>query len=109
MALVVENVLPPEKNASATKLPAAEPPALMETGPPTTVVLNVAVTDRAAVIDSVHVPVPVHAPLHPANVEPLAALAVSVTVAPLAKLALHVLPQLMPEGVEVTVPLPDPD
>ena len=45
--------------------------------------LKVAVTLRAAVIDTVHVPVPVHAPFQPANVEPLAAAAVSVTDAPL--------------------------
>jgi hypothetical protein len=32
-------------------------------------VLNVAVTERVAVIDVVQVPVPVHAPLHPANVD----------------------------------------
>ena len=44
------------------------------------VVLKVAVTLRAAVIDTVQVPVAlVHAPLQPANVEPLAAAAVSVT------------------------------
>jgi hypothetical protein len=42
-------------------------------------VLNVAVTLRAAVIDSTQLPVPVQAPLQPANVEPLAAAAVSVT------------------------------
>jgi hypothetical protein len=41
--------------------------------------LNVAVTDRAAVIDTVQLPVPVHAPLQPAKVEPLVAAAVSVT------------------------------
>ena len=70
--------------------------------------LNVAVTARAAVIDVVHAPVPVHAPLHPANVEPLAAAAVSVTDVPLAKLALHVEPQLMPAGDDVTVPVPVP-
>jgi hypothetical protein len=38
--------------------------------------LNVAVTDRAAVMERVHVPVPLHEPLHPANVEPLAGVAV---------------------------------
>lgn len=44
------------------------------------VVLKVADTLRAAVIDTVQVPVAlVHAPLQPANVEPLAAAAVSVT------------------------------
>ena len=75
---------------------------------PVPVVLNVAVTFRAAVIDVVQVAVPVQAPLQPTNVEPLAAAAVSVTDAPLAKLALHVLPQLMPLGVDVTVPVPVP-
>jgi len=71
-------------------------------------VLNVAVTLRAAVIEVVQVPVPVQAPLQPANVEPLDAAAVSVTEVPLAKLALQVLPQLMPVGDEVTVPAPVP-
>jgi hypothetical protein len=41
--------------------------------------LNVAVTARAAVIDTVQAPVPEQAPPHPANVEPLAAEAVSIT------------------------------
>jgi hypothetical protein len=45
--------------------------------------LNVAVTDFAAVIDTVHAPVPVQAPLQPANVEPAAAVGVSVTDVPL--------------------------
>src|SRR6187549_170637 len=70
--------------------------------------LNVAVTARAAVMDVVQVPVPVHAPLQPANVEPLAATAVNVTDAPLVKFALHVLPQLTPLGEDVTVPVPVP-
>jgi len=71
-------------------------------------VLNVAVTLRAAVIGVVQVPVPVQAPLQPANVEPLDAAAVSVTEVPLAKFALHVVPQLTPAGDEVTVPSPVP-
>ena len=75
---------------------------------PVPVVLNVPVTLRAAVIDVVQFPVPVHAPLQPANVEPLAAAAVSVTDVPLAKFALHVVPQLMPVGDDVTVPVPVP-
>jgi len=46
--------------------------------------LNEAVTARAAVIDTVHdVAVPLHAPLQPPNVDPLAAVAVSVTEVPL--------------------------
>src|SRR5687768_17347656 len=72
-------------------------------------VLNVAVTARAAVIETVHAPVPEHAPLQPANVEPLDAAAVSVTDVPLATLALQVAPQLTPDGFEVTVPVPPPD
>ena len=48
-------------------------------------VVNVAVTDHAAVILTVHVPVPEQPlPLHPANVEPALATAVSVTEVPLA-------------------------
>ena len=47
-------------------------------------VLKVAVTVVAALIVTVHVPVPVHPPpLHPANVDPLAAVAVRTTDAPL--------------------------
>ena len=52
--------------------------------------LKVAVTRAPAVMDTVQVPVPVHAPLQPANVEPLAAAAVSVTDVPLAKFAVQV-------------------
>jgi hypothetical protein len=47
-------------------------------------------------------------PDQPANIEPDAAVAVSVTAAPLLKLAEQVLPQLMPAGELVTVPLPVP-
>src|SRR5512145_1288623 len=67
--------------------------------------LKVAVTDRAWVMETVQFPVPEQAPLQPTNVEPLAAEAVRVTLVLLAKLALQVLPQLMPAGFEVTVPL----
>ena len=77
----------------------------VRTGPP---VLKVAVTDLAALIVTEHVPVPVQAPLHPANVEPDAGEAVSVTAVPLLKFALHVLGQLIPLGLLVTFPLPVP-
>jgi hypothetical protein len=60
---------------NVTGLAQVEPPPL---------VLNVAVTLRAAVIANVQPAVPVHAPLQPANVEPVAAAAVSVTEALLA-------------------------
>jgi hypothetical protein len=58
--------------------------------------LKVAVTEVAAERVTVHVPVPVQAPDQPANVDPEAAVAVSVTAVPLAKFALHVGAQLMP-------------
>src|SRR5260370_27968983 len=56
-----------------------------------------------------HVPVPEQLPpLQPAKVEPPAGAAVSVTSVPLLYKAEHVAPQLIPAGLEVTVPLPDP-
>src|SRR5512138_3837143 len=70
--------------------------------------VNVAVTDRAAVMVTMQLPVPVHASLQPANVEPDAAAAVRVTVVPLVMFAEQVDPQLMPPALEVTVPLPVP-
>ena len=70
--------------------------------------LKVAVTDSAAFIVTVQLPVPVQAPLHPAKLEPGAALAARVTPVPPAKLALQVPGQLMPAGVLATVPLPVP-
>ena len=71
--------------------------------------LNVAVTARAAVIETVHVVAePEHAPLQPANTEPDAGAAVSVTEAPVLNAKLHSVPQLMPAGDDVTVPVPLP-
>ena len=74
---------------------------------PPPVVLNVAVTLRAWLINTEQV-VPVQAPLQPANVEPVAAAAVSVTVVVLEKLAEQAEPQLTPVGDDVTVPAPVP-
>ena len=70
--------------------------------------VNVAVTAFAADIVTAHAPVPVHAPVHPANVEPAVATCVSVTLVLKPKFAEHVAPQLMPVGVDVTVPVPVP-
>jgi len=47
-------------------------------------------------------------PFQPSKADPEAALAVKVTVAPVAKLAVQVLPQVRPAGSLVTVPLPAP-
>ena len=70
--------------------------------------MNVAVTEVLAVRVKLQVPVPIQAPDQPVNVEPVLGAAVSVTDVPLAKVALHVCPQLMPEGLLVIVPAPVP-
>jgi phage tail protein X len=70
--------------------------------------LNVAVTALAAVMVTLHVPVPEQAPLQPAKVDPADAVAVRVTTVPLVKLALQVLGQVMPAGLLLTFPLPVP-
>jgi hypothetical protein len=51
--------------------------------------------------------VPLQAPLQPIKLKLAAGVAVRVTGVPMAKLALHVPPQLIPEGELVTMPLPD--
>src|SRR3954468_20399866 len=53
-------------------------------------------------------PVPEQAPGQPANVEPAAGVAVSVTTVPAGKLAPQVVPQLRPAGEDVTPPRPVP-
>ena len=81
--------------------------------------VNIAVTDVAAIIVTVQGPVP--APLQglpnppvtlpklqPLKLQPLAAVAVSVTDVPAAKPSVHVDGQLMPAGEPVTVPPPAP-
>jgi hypothetical protein len=72
--------------------------------------LNVALTDCAALIVTVHVAaVPLQPPpFQPANVEPLLGVAVNVTEAPELKFAEHVAPQLTPPVLLVTAPPPDP-
>lgn len=52
--------------------------------------------------------VPLHPPAHPTNDEPAAAVAVRVTTVPGSKLALHVCPQLIPDGLLLTLPVPVP-
>src|SRR5260221_4133559 len=72
--------------------------------------LKFAVTVVAALIVTLHDPVPEQPPpLQPLNVDPPAAAAVRATTVPLLYLAVQVDPQLIPAGLDVTVPLPVPD
>jgi hypothetical protein len=72
---------------------------------------NVAVTLWAALIVTVQVLVVLEQPppLQPVNNEPAAGAAVKVTAVPLVNEAEHAVPQEMPVGVLVTVPVPVPD
>src|SRR5947209_11502856 len=72
--------------------------------------MKVAVTEVAAFIVTLQVPVPVQPPpLQPVNVEPAAGAAVRVTTVPVVKEVEQVAPQEMPAGTLVTAPLPPPD
>jgi hypothetical protein len=70
--------------------------------------LKVALTERASDMLRVQLPVPEQAPDQPANLERAEATAVSVTAVPCPKACAQVAPQLIPAGLEVTVPLPLP-
>src|SRR5207249_2771397 len=71
--------------------------------------VKIAVTACAALSVTVQVAVPVQPPpLQPEKVEPATGAAVKVTEVPLAYAAAQVVPQAMPAGALVTVPLPAP-
>ncbi len=110
----------PDPYASEQSVPQVIPAGVLRTVPDPTVVtvrvnvppveaVKVAVTDRAWVIDTTHEPVPVHAPDHPANVEPAAGAAVNVTDVPDPYASEQSLPQSIPTGELVTIPDPVPD
>lgn len=71
--------------------------------------VNVAPTFLAAdKVTAQVVVVPLHAPDHPVKLEPVVGAAVNVTTLPWSKLALHVAPQSIPAGADVTLPVPVP-
>jgi hypothetical protein len=70
--------------------------------------VKTAVTVASAFIVTVQAPVPEQAPDQPANCESGSAVAVSDTIVPGAKPAEHFEPQLIPLGLLVTVPVPEP-
>jgi hypothetical protein len=69
---------------------------------------KLAVTVWFALSVTVHVPVPVQAPVHPTNVELIPGAAVNVIVEPDAYSSVQSVPQSMPEGADVIVPVPLP-
>lgn len=106
LALHVDPQLMPE--GLLVTVPVPVPAACTVTWIPEADKLNVAVTVALAVGVTTHDPVPLQPPDQPANVEPVLGAAVRVTGVPLAKLAVHVVPQLIPVGLLVTVPVPVP-
>ena len=68
--------------------------------------VKVAETVCAPFMTTTQPPVPEHAPDQPENVEPAVPFAARVIEAPLSKSALQPVPQLIPGGLLVTVPLP---
>jgi hypothetical protein len=74
----------------------------------TQMTLNVAMTERLALMVRVQLPLPEQSPDQPANLERAEATAVSVTAVPCLKAWAQVEPQLIPAGLELTVPVPLP-
>jgi hypothetical protein len=71
---------------------------------------KLALTGVFALSVSLQASMPLHPPPdQPAKVEPVAAVAATMTCAPVSKLAVQVEPQLIPDGVLVTVPEPVPE
>jgi hypothetical protein len=71
---------------------------------------KLAVTVTSEFIVTVHPPVPLHPPPdQPVKKPPALGVATRLTASPALKLALQVVPQSMPAGLEVTVPVPVPD
>ncbi len=106
VALHVEPQLMPA--GALVTVPRPEPARVTERVSALVSRLKVAVTAVLLVRVTVHLPVPEHAPDHPAKADPEAGEAVSVTLVFWSNVALHVEPQLIPVGELITVPTPVP-
>ena len=71
--------------------------------------MKVADTVVFALIVTLQAPVPMHPPVHPPNVEVDPGASLSVTTVPAVKVYWHTVPQLMPAGLLVRVPVPVPE
>jgi hypothetical protein len=105
VAVVAEQLIPA---GLLVTVPVAADPAGEDAMTTVTVspTVNVAETVAAAVMVTVHAPVPVQLPPQPPKKKFVPAVSVSVTCVPCAKLAVHVLGQLIPAGLLVIVPAP---
>jgi len=103
LALHVVSQLIPAGELVTAPLPASLTVSVKEDGE---FCVNVADTFWVVFIVTVQPPAPLQAPPQPAKLQPAAGAGVRLTCVPSAKLALHVVPQLIPAGELVTVPLP---
>jgi hypothetical protein len=72
------------------------------------ILVKLAVTERAWLMVTTQEPVPVHAPDHPAKVEVASGRADKVTCVPIVNEAEQIVGQVMPAGLDVTLPPPVP-
>jgi hypothetical protein len=119
--VAVNTTIVPVVNEAAHVAPQAMPAGALVTAPvpvPDLVTVrakedgrvNVAMTEVAALSVMVQAAVPEHPPpLQPENVEPVAGVAVKVTMVPVVNWVEQVVPHEMPAGALTTLPLPVPD
>jgi hypothetical protein len=100
----------PQLIPAGVEVTVPKPAPVFETVSTRVSIAKVAVTVVAALMGTVHCRLLPEQPPpdHDENTDPACGAAVSVTEVPAWKLALHVAPQLMPAGDEVTVPAPAP-
>jgi hypothetical protein len=111
LGVAVSTTVSPGRKMLLHAVPQLMPDGEDDTTPPVSVVTVSGYPKRAETnftlfIRIEQVVAPVQAPRQPAKVAPVSGCAVSVTVAPASNEAAQVSPQEMPEGLDVTLPLP---